>query len=398
MSRKETIISVFVASPSDVSDERQRLEAIIGEINATHSRRTGIRLESWRWERDASPSFSEDAQAVINDQSPQDCDIFIGIFWLTIGSPTKRAKSGTLEEFELAKERYDKDPETVRLMLYFKTAPPSSMNNLKIDQYQGVVEFKSRVKKDGAFFGEFHSTDDFANQVRIHLTKLVCDWPDAHRKNVLPDNTEENSVSELSGCGEDTSFTSDLDDGLLDLEEIFEEHIADLSAVLGRMNEAIADIGETTKERSEAIRSINVSDNGRNISVHERQKLRARVKPILKQVSKDMNQFVARMNQDLPLFRQHLDRGVDAFTRAVPIYLEINEDRSELKEVITSMIDAMEEMVTSMEGFRGSVHGLPRLTAALTRSKRQTEQVLQEVIDITMSGRASLNQVLSVIP
>ena len=102
MPRNEIILSVFVASPSDVSEERDCLDKVVAGINTALARRVGVRLELLRWERDTSPSFGKDAQEVINHQIPP-YDIFIGILWHTIGSPTARAQSGTIEEFELAK-------------------------------------------------------------------------------------------------------------------------------------------------------------------------------------------------------------------------------------------------------------------------------------------------------
>ena len=196
MPRKEISLSVFVASPSDVSEERDRLDAIIQEINSTHARRTGVRLDLLRWERDASPEIGKDAQAVINEQIPP-CDIFIGILWHTIGSPTKRAESGTIEEFELAKKRYDENPNSVRIMLYFKTTAPLLLAEIDPDQHKRVANFKSRVREAG-LYGEFATADDFANQVQRHLTKHVLDWQEG---------------------GDDGQATDELDEGILDLEE-----------------------------------------------------------------------------------------------------------------------------------------------------------------------------------
>ena len=103
MPRPATIYYVFVASPSDVVEERDRLGTIIKEFNSMHSRRTGIRLELLRWEHDVSPAVGRDPQAVINDQIPEDYDVFISIFWNRFGSPTSRADSGTAEEYKKRK-------------------------------------------------------------------------------------------------------------------------------------------------------------------------------------------------------------------------------------------------------------------------------------------------------
>src|SRR5882757_6446254 len=98
MPRQEQVLSVFVASPSDVANERAKLESIISEINVTWSRQLGIRLDLIRWETHANPGIDVDAQAVINKQIPDDYDIFIGILWCRYGTPTQRAESGTIEE------------------------------------------------------------------------------------------------------------------------------------------------------------------------------------------------------------------------------------------------------------------------------------------------------------
>lgn len=394
MTRKDTVLSVFVASPSDVSEERDRLDAIIQEINSTHARRTGVRLDPIRWERDASPALGEDAQAVINEQMPP-CEIFIGILWHTIGSPTKRAESGTIEEFELAKKRYDENPNSVRLMLYFKGSAPLSLAEIDPDQYKRVLDFKSRVKEEGLYW-EFTTADDFASQVRMHLTKHVLDWQESDKKDVQADCLEA-SVSEASAGG-DGDEIDELDDGLLDLEEVFEEEMMAFNAVMNRMNEAVVDVGRSINERAQQLESIQGnSDDEKKTSVQERQKSRAAAKRVVKSASSDMNKFAERMKPELPLFRQHFDRALEAFAKAVPIYLEINEDREQLKGTISTMLGAMDGMLASMERFRDTVHGLPKMSTALVRSKRETEKVLQEVIDITRGGKISLEGVLSLL-
>ena len=75
MVRQEHVLSVFVASPSDVEAERGKLEDVIRELNLTWSRELSIRLDLVRWETHAYPGFGSDAQAVINEQIPDDYDL-----------------------------------------------------------------------------------------------------------------------------------------------------------------------------------------------------------------------------------------------------------------------------------------------------------------------------------
>ena len=73
MPRQEHVITVFVASPSDVSDERSKLEDVIRELNITWSRSLGIRLDLDKvpvlseertayWERVSNASFLSDEE------------------------------------------------------------------------------------------------------------------------------------------------------------------------------------------------------------------------------------------------------------------------------------------------------------------------------------------------
>ncbi len=53
--------------------------------------------------------MGEDSQDVINKQIGSDYHIFVGIMWKKFGTETKRAGSGTEEEFSLAYDRYKKN-------------------------------------------------------------------------------------------------------------------------------------------------------------------------------------------------------------------------------------------------------------------------------------------------
>lgn len=141
MPRQEQILSVFLASPSDVSEERARLEEVISELNQSWSRSLSIRLDLIRWETHAYPGFGVDPQDVINRQIPPDYDIFIGIMWYRFGTATGRAESGTEEEFMRAKAKWDADKSAIDLMVYFKDAPvsPSQVDPSQLSKLTDLV-------------------------------------------------------------------------------------------------------------------------------------------------------------------------------------------------------------------------------------------------------------------
>lgn len=89
MSFNAEVLRVLIASPSDVELERDEIEKAIFEWNCFFAEETEIVLIPGRWENDVTPSYSgTEAQAIINEQLVNKCDILIGVFWTKLGTPT----------------------------------------------------------------------------------------------------------------------------------------------------------------------------------------------------------------------------------------------------------------------------------------------------------------------
>ena len=175
MARVETPLSVFVASPGDVSDARKRLERVVDELNYTWSREYGLRLELVKWETHAYSDTGVDAQDVINRQLDE-FDIFLGIMWKRFGQPTGRAESGTQEEFIRARSRYNEDPEAVRIMFYFKDAPPAQLSDVDTEQLEAVNGFREDVAQSGVLYWTYKKLGEFEALVRQHLSRQIQEW------------------------------------------------------------------------------------------------------------------------------------------------------------------------------------------------------------------------------
>jgi TPR repeat protein len=165
-----TELVVFVASPGDVASERDRLERVVREVNEW-ARRTGCSLRLVRWEKDVRPGVGEDPQAVVNRQVGE-ADITVVLFWKRLGTPTERAASGTVEEFDRAVERWRQDPKQ-EIFTYFKTAP-IDIHKDDLGQAQGVRDFRRRIAAI-TLDCEFRTGADFEQKVRSHLTSAVLD-------------------------------------------------------------------------------------------------------------------------------------------------------------------------------------------------------------------------------
>lgn len=157
----------FIASPSDVKEERDACEVVVAEINRTFAA-NNISLRLIRWENDAHPAFGNDGQDVINEQlHPETADFFIGIFWSHFGTPTPRAESGTEEEFNLAFKRWEQTGSN-HILIFFKTADVPQPIDTK--QMEKVNNFKAKISGKG-LYKEFRSVEDFSSALRESLTK-----------------------------------------------------------------------------------------------------------------------------------------------------------------------------------------------------------------------------------
>src|SRR5439155_22343224 len=102
MSSTETIFRAFVASPTDVSEERAILEEVVREFNITWSENVRVRIELLKWETHTYPAAGDCPQGVINRQIGDDYDLFIGIMWHGFGTARKEFASVTEEQFSWA--------------------------------------------------------------------------------------------------------------------------------------------------------------------------------------------------------------------------------------------------------------------------------------------------------
>ena len=177
MPQTQTLFKVFVASPSDLAEERKILGEVIDDINRTKSDAQNITLRLLKWETDSRPGFRRGGpQDVINQQIGNDYDILLGIMWGRFGSPTHHAESGTEEEFDRAVSRWKKSPESIEIMFYFKDAgiPPSKLD---LEQIAKVRAFKKKISDLGGLYHEFQDAEDFRTQARRHLIQVIEDWP-----------------------------------------------------------------------------------------------------------------------------------------------------------------------------------------------------------------------------
>lgn len=98
------MVTALIASPGDTNAERDLVEQVVLEVNASRMRSEGRGLLPLRWERDVVTRIGASPQEIVNEVADT-ADIVVALFRARMGTPTSEHPSGTVEEIERAAER-----------------------------------------------------------------------------------------------------------------------------------------------------------------------------------------------------------------------------------------------------------------------------------------------------
>lgn len=384
MARSETVVSVFVASPADVSPERDALEHIVSELNRSWSQTLNLRFELIRWESNAYPGIGDYPQEVINRQVGLDYDVLIAIFWSKVGTPTARAESGTIEEINNAYEKYLRDKDSIDILIYFKdeAIPPSKMDPV---QLQNISDLKRMIGDRGALYWSFDSTEDFEQKVRGHLSRVAQEW--SKKLKHTPSYENGGSVEHI----EETEDGLEEEFGILDYLEVYEQESARMNLAISKMSDATERIGKQFSEKLAEVERLK-SFNG---TIDPK-----RVRVIVVDTCGYLDEYSELIEVHVIIAHQARIGMFDAMSKAISISVEIGheeDDLSTLKSNLVSFVGQAGYVLEKLSHFRNNVQSLPKLTITLNKSKRRTVRSLDKVMEELGSLINSANGVIKTI-
>lgn len=139
MSFPATVFRVLIASPSDVTEEREIAVRTIQEWNDRNAAERHVAFLPLRWETHSTPQYGQRPQEILNSQIVDRCDLLVGVFWTRIGSETGKADSGTVEEIERVAAAGKP------VMIYFSRVKRDP-GALDLDQLSKLRAFESKIK------------------------------------------------------------------------------------------------------------------------------------------------------------------------------------------------------------------------------------------------------------
>jgi len=388
MLKQLSMIDVFVASPSDLEEEREALGEVVDDLNREWANREGLHIRLLRWETHAIPGIGEDAQAQINEQIGDDYEIFVGLLWTRFGTATQHAGSGTEEEFNRAYARHAADGSSVRVMVYFKDAPPESMDAIDPEQLAKVREFRVRIGEAGVLHWKFKDTTDFRRDVRLHLTRCANEIRSKERAGSQQPDTAPQPVTEDAEVADNT----DEDVGFFDLCEDSLASIAESCAHMQILGEALGTLGSCVEQTTNEMNALSVED-APHTYVRDQKRLSNTCAGALEV-------FARVAEAEGPLILSLLTGGLDKSIQAVSLISETvdlgaGDDTLDVVEMADELVDLTAKMLSSAEAMRefaSNMAGLPRLTTKFNRARRRAVASVNTFADDVMSACHRVNE------
>lgn len=180
-----TVLRFFVASSSDVRAER---EAVSRAVEKLHGRiGYDFRIDVVKWENYDTPDWQPPQEAVFGNTRFDDIDLFLGIFWWKVGTPTgtydaegREYPGGTFAELERAKA-LRAEGRVKRIMLYFcdRPLPPEG----DAAQHEQIEALRRELESGQArgFYNRYVTVEEFERKVMDHLQAALMDFAPERR-------------------------------------------------------------------------------------------------------------------------------------------------------------------------------------------------------------------------
>lgn len=159
------VVSVLIASPSDVAAERDALRRTLWEFNDEHAAALQVILLPVLWETHSRADLGSHPQDLLDTQIVDSADMVIGVFWTKIGSLLPDGTAATVHELERVVDAGKPG------VLCFSNQPvvPSSIDQV---QYSAVQDFKSRAQTWG-IYRQYSSVEQLTELIKRDLLRTV---------------------------------------------------------------------------------------------------------------------------------------------------------------------------------------------------------------------------------
>ncbi len=154
--------TIFLASSSELADERRQFEIFINRKNKAWAEQ-GVFLELVNWE-DFLDAMSQTRLQDEYNRAIRDCDLFVMLFFTKVGKYTE-------EEFETAFGQFEATNKPF-IFTYFKDAPIST--GALDESVLSLLQFKKKLSALGHFYTVYKNVEDLQLKFGQQLDKLAA--------------------------------------------------------------------------------------------------------------------------------------------------------------------------------------------------------------------------------
>lgn len=374
-----SLYKLFLASPSDVKEERQIVESVIHEFNTIYAAQLNARVELCSWEKSTYPSIGKYPQAVVNSQIGDEYDIFLGILWTRFGSKTLNYESGTEEEFYRALER-NKKANKVQIMMYFNVeAVP--LDSLDLEQYSKVRAFQKQIEAHGCYYFTYVGSENFKDDLRSHLFKVIENWNVGNVSSTADSNLTNLPV--IVGSTEEEL-------GLLEFQDLLDTKSEEAVKALNEITSSTTWIGTQMSEYAQKLNLINEKKPVNQIQL---------AKGIINTSAKVMNQYAMKIEQPIQNWIASFEEIVEAFKGLLQVSDNIISEESwrENKEALHLLLDNVDSSYEPLGDFYKSVRNLPKMTQYIILAKKNVCSKLKQLLDSMDKCKNLSNEMIDLI-
>ncbi|MEN9908973.1 MAG: hypothetical protein RLZZ540_2122 [Bacteroidota bacterium] len=364
-----TKYKIFLASPSDLKDDRLSIDEVIKELNITYGKQNEIFLELLKWETHSSSGISTiHPQEIINRDLGSDYDIFIGAIWGKFGTKTDSAESGTEEEFLNAYSRFQKNPKSLQILFYFKNTP-ISMNEIDTEQIKKIQDFKTEIGKNkNVLYFEYNNISELSQFLRIHIPMRI---------NNLKENTSTLTTKIETISHEETIVPEIIEEefGLIDYQIMMQEYMNESNQSLNRISDATSWIGEQFNKKTTEIGSIIASGNQSDLKI---------IQDFFIRTAKVMDDYANKIEPEIPIFFDNFEKTIDSMSNLYNItHKDLTVSKEELQSTNNSISFLTTGIISAIDGmtsFLSSIEGFPRMSKEFNKSKSNVAQKLEDLL------------------
>lgn len=381
-------LNVFISSPSELEAERAITLKAIEDATQSLTPTNGIILKPLTWEADVIPGIGQEVQEVISSQIDSAYDIYVGLLGSYFGTPTKKAGSGTEDEFRQAYKLYQDHPEQIRILIYFRDTS-SDIYKIDLQQFEKVKTFRNDLKQLGVLYDSFTDTEDLYKKITSHLRGLIQkQWIGSEWKVLSSAPISDLAINEGGSAISipvskvallETKEDGDNEDGFFELLTSGIRAAEQIGIVLESMTAASTAFQESVQARSLEITEATVGGQpAMQIQVFDG-------------LAEDLTSYEMSFREKVPVLDAALDDSLFSFaTLSRLITSEAPQAKAALIEVFPSfkgMVKTVRETRETVTSLQGSIASAPPMTKKLRIAKRRLIEAIEGLaVSVTVFG------------